>query len=175
MTCITGVSGSGKSTLVHDCLYEALKVAITAASRAPGTGAIETGTKWISDVVLVDQSPIGRTPRSNPVTYIKAFDHIREVFAATREAQAHGYNSGQLFFQHSRRTLRNLPGRRHGHGRNAVPRRRRTDLRRLQGHALQERRARNPLQGKEHLPGSADDGAGSAAASSPTFRRSQRN
>jgi excinuclease ABC subunit A len=58
--------------------------------------------KWISDIVLVDQSPIGRTPRSNPVTYIKAFDHIREVFAATRESQARGYNSGSFSF--------NIPG-----------------------------------------------------------------
>ena len=63
---------------------------------------VESGMKWISDVVLVDQSPIGRTPRSNPVTYIKAFDHIRDVFAATREAQARGYNSGSFSF--------NIPG-----------------------------------------------------------------
>ena len=63
---------------------------------------LETGSKWISDVVLVDQSPIGRTPRSNPVTYIKAFDHIRDVFASTREAQARGYNSGSFSF--------NIPG-----------------------------------------------------------------
>ena len=102
MTCITGVSGSGKSTLVHDCLYEALKCGIHGGDPATGTGTIESGLKWVSDVVLVDQSPIGRTPRSNPVTYIKAFDHIREVFAATREAQARGFNSGSFSF--------NIPG-----------------------------------------------------------------
>ncbi len=102
MTCITGVSGSGKSTLVHDCLFEAIKVALHGGEPAPGTGVIETGTKWISETVLVDQSPIGRTPRSNPVTYIKAFDHIRDVFASTREAQARGYNSGSFSF--------NIPG-----------------------------------------------------------------
>jgi excinuclease ABC subunit A len=102
MTCITGVSGSGKSTLVHDCLFEAIKIALHGGEPGPGTGALDSGTKWISEVVLVDQSPIGRTPRSNPVTYIKAFDHIRDVFASTREAQARGYNSGSFSF--------NIPG-----------------------------------------------------------------
>ena len=102
MTCITGVSGSGKSTLVHECLFEALRANLSGGDPGPGAGSIQSGMKWISDVVLVDQSPIGRTPRSNPVTYIKAFDHIREVFAATREAQSHGYNSGTFSF--------NIPG-----------------------------------------------------------------
>jgi len=102
MTCITGVSGSGKSTLVHECLFEAIKATLHGADPVSGTGVIDTGMKWISDVVLVDQSPIGRTPRSNPVTYIKAFDHIRDVFASTREAQARSYNSGSFSF--------NIPG-----------------------------------------------------------------
>src|SRR5213075_70711 len=102
MTCITGVSGSGKSTLVHECLFEAMKSALQGSDPGLGTGVIENGMKWISDTLLVDQSPIGRTPRSNPVTYIKAFDHIRDVFAATREAQARGYNSGSFSF--------NIPG-----------------------------------------------------------------
>jgi excinuclease ABC subunit A len=102
MTCITGVSGSGKSTLVHECLFEAMKAALQNTDAGLGTGVLESGQKWISDVVLVDQSPIGRTPRSNPVTYIKAFDHIRDVFAATREAQSRGYNSGSFSF--------NIPG-----------------------------------------------------------------
>jgi excinuclease ABC subunit A len=101
-TCITGVSGSGKSTLVHECLFEAIKAVLHGGDSAIGTGVIEGGMKWISEVVLVDQSPIGRTPRSNPVTYIKAFDHIRDVFAATRDAQARGYNSGSFSF--------NIPG-----------------------------------------------------------------
>jgi excinuclease ABC subunit A len=102
MTCISGVSGSGKSTLVHECLFEAIKTAQHGGDPSPGTGVLETGSRWISDVVLVDQSPIGRTPRSNPVTYIKAFDHIRDVFASTREAQARSYNSGSFSF--------NIPG-----------------------------------------------------------------
>jgi excinuclease ABC subunit A len=102
MTCITGVSGSGKSTLVHDCLYEVMKAAMNNADPEPGAGILQSGLKWIADTVLVDQSPIGRTPRSNPVTYIKAFDQIREVFAATRDAQSRGYNAGSFSF--------NIPG-----------------------------------------------------------------
>src|SRR5262249_45330613 len=82
--------------------FEAMKAALHNTDPGPGSGVVESGMKWISDVVLVDQSPIGRTPRSNPVTYIKAFDHIREVFAATRESQARGYNSGSFSF--------NIPG-----------------------------------------------------------------
>jgi excinuclease ABC subunit A len=101
MTCITGVSGSGKSTLVHECLYEVLRAAMSNAepNRRRTSGK---RMKWIADAVLVDQSPIGRTPRSNPVTYIKAFDQIREVFASTRDAQARGYNAGSFSF--------NIPG-----------------------------------------------------------------
>jgi excinuclease ABC subunit A len=102
MTCITGVSGSGKSTLVHECLFEAMRAALHASETTEGTGLIEAGPKWLSEIILVDQSPIGRTPRSNPVTYIKAFDHIRDVFASTREAQARGFNSGSFSF--------NIPG-----------------------------------------------------------------
>lgn len=101
-TCITGVSGSGKSTLVHDCLYEALKAHLTGTDPEAGSGTIEVNPKWLSDVVLVDQNPIGRTPRSNPVTYIKAFDQIRDLFASTPEAIANGYTAGTFSF--------NIPG-----------------------------------------------------------------
>ncbi len=102
MTCITGVSGSGKSTLVHDCLYEALKSHLQGTDPPPASGRVETNSKWISDVVLVDQSPIGRTPRSNPVTYIKAFDQVRDLFATSRESQSRGYTAGSFSF--------NIPG-----------------------------------------------------------------
>ena len=102
MTCVTGVSGSGKSTLVHDCLYESLRAALQGAETEAETGQVETNPKWLTDVVLVDQSPIGRTPRSNPVTYIKAFDQIRELFASTERARSQGFSPGSFSF--------NIPG-----------------------------------------------------------------
>jgi excinuclease ABC subunit A len=101
MTCITGPSGSGKSTLVHDVLYAALKARRGEAPEKANYQKME-GDQFVGDVILVDQSPIGRTPRSNPVTYIKAFDAIREVFAATREAKAQSFGAGHFSF--------NLPG-----------------------------------------------------------------
>ncbi len=102
MVCITGVSGSGKSTLVHDIIYAGLK-----KQRGEWTGRVGSfsrleGGQYIQDVVLVDQSPIGRTPRSNPVTYIKAYDAIRDLFSHTREAQAHGFDASHFSF--------NVPG-----------------------------------------------------------------
>jgi excinuclease ABC subunit A len=105
LVAITGVSGSGKSTLVHNVLYEALAAekGITAGAGPAANGFRRiTGGQFVSDVVLVDQSPIGRTPRSNPVTYIKAFDAIREVFASTPEAQKRGFSAGHFSF--------NIPG-----------------------------------------------------------------
>ncbi|HKW74969.1 MAG TPA: excinuclease ABC subunit UvrA, partial [Terriglobales bacterium] len=105
LVAITGVSGSGKSTLVHNVLYEALAAekGITAGAGPAANGFRRiTGGQFVADVVLVDQSPIGRTPRSNPVTYIKAFDSIREVFASTVEAQKRGFSAGHFSF--------NIPG-----------------------------------------------------------------
>jgi excinuclease ABC subunit A len=105
LVAVTGVSGSGKSTLVHDVLYQALAAEKGIAGN-PGQSVNGFkkvgGGQYISDVVLVDQSPIGRTPRSNPVTYIKAFDAIRDAFASTVEAQKHGYGAGHFSF--------NIPG-----------------------------------------------------------------
>ena len=105
LVAITGVSGSGKSTLVHDVLYQAL-AAEKGITSGPGPAASGfkrvTGGQYIADVALVDQAPIGRTPRSNPVTYIKAFDAIREVFASVPEAHKHGYGAGHFSF--------NIPG-----------------------------------------------------------------
>ncbi len=102
LVCITGVSGSGKSTLVHDCLYAGLKHQRGDWQGQVGQFAALEGGKYVDDIILVDQSPIGRTPRSNPVTYIKVYDLIREVFAGTREAQARGYNASHFSF--------NVPG-----------------------------------------------------------------
>src|SRR5688572_29422835 len=102
LTCVTGVSGSGKSTLVHDVLYAAIKRAKGDWDRRVGSFRGLEGLEYISDVVLVDQTPIGRTPRSNPVTYLKAFDPIRELFALTRDAKSRGLTASHFSF--------NVPG-----------------------------------------------------------------
>jgi excinuclease ABC subunit A len=102
LTCVTGVSGSGKSTFVHDVLYAALKRAKGDWDRRVGTHRKLEGAEFITDVVLVDQAPIGRTPRSNPVTYLKAFDPIRELFAATKDARSRGLTASHFSF--------NVPG-----------------------------------------------------------------
>jgi excinuclease ABC subunit A len=101
-TCVTGVSGSGKSTLVNDVLCAALLRREGRWERAVGEHDRIDGANNVDEVVLVDQSPIGRTPRSNPVTYLKAFDAIRELFAATRDAQAQGLSASDFSF--------NVPG-----------------------------------------------------------------
>jgi len=102
LTCVTGVSGSGKSTLVHDVLYAAIKRAKGDWDRRVGSHRELLGLEFITDVVLVDQTPIGRTPRSNPVTYLKAFDPIRELFALTKDAKSRGLTASHFSF--------NVPG-----------------------------------------------------------------
>jgi excinuclease ABC subunit A len=106
LVAITGVSGSGKSTLLHQVLYQALREAKKQQSMGPARGAATweslEGDQFIDEVVLVDQSPIGRTPRSNPVTYIKAFDAIRDLFSSLPEAKKRGFASGHFSF--------NIPG-----------------------------------------------------------------
>ena len=102
LTCVTGVSGSGKSTLVHDVLYAAIKRAKGDWDRKVGAHTRLEGHEYVSDVVLVDQTPIGRTPRSNPVTYLKAFDPIRELFATTKDAKSRGLTASHFSF--------NVPG-----------------------------------------------------------------
>ena len=102
LVCVTGVSGSGKSTLVHDVLYAGLKKKRGEWNSHVGFFKEIKGGENIDDVILVDQSPIGRTPRSNPVTYIKAYDAIRETFAATNGAKAKGFNASHFSF--------NVPG-----------------------------------------------------------------
>ena len=115
LTVVTGVSGSGKSTLVHDVIYKSLQAKLNTTGQAEKTEEgldnedsprmtctrVE-GASRINDVVMIDQTPIGRTPRSNPVTYIKAFDIIRNIFAGTRDAEKRGYTAGHFSF--------NVPG-----------------------------------------------------------------
>ena len=102
LVCVTGVSGSGKSTLVHDVLYAGLKKKRGEWNTHVGLFKELTGSEYIDDVMLIDQSPIGRTPRSNPVTYVKAYDAIRDVFAATQAGKTKGCNSSHFSF--------NVPG-----------------------------------------------------------------
>jgi len=102
LTCVTGVSGSGKSTLVHDVLYAAIKRAKGDWDRRVGAFRELQGLEYITDAVLVDQAPIGRTPRSNPVTYLKAFDPIRELFALTKDAKSRALTASHFSF--------NVPG-----------------------------------------------------------------
>jgi excinuclease ABC subunit A len=102
LVCVTGVSGSGKSTLVHDVVYAGIKKQRGEWQGHVGAFKELTGTQNIDDVILVDQSPIGRTPRSNPVTYIKTYDAVREVFSQTRDAQSKGLDPSHFSF--------NVPG-----------------------------------------------------------------
>ncbi len=102
LVCLTGVSGSGKSTLMHDILQEALMNKFFRLNRTVGKHKEITGMEYIDRVITIDQSPIGRTPRSNPATYTKAFDFIRELFASTPEAKMKGFKLGKFSF--------NVPG-----------------------------------------------------------------
>ena len=107
LCCVTGVSGSGKSTIVHQVLYRALMQSLGQSEGSDLSGLANlyrelSGTQYLNDVILVDQSAIGRTPRSNPVTYIKAFDAIRELFAAQPDSKRKGLSAGSFSF--------NVPG-----------------------------------------------------------------
>jgi excinuclease ABC subunit A len=96
--CVTGVSGSGKSTLVNEILLKALKRRLTQSGDKPGKHKSVLGTSFVDKVIEIDQSPIGRTPRSNPATYTGALDEIRKLYALTREAKIRGYKAGRFSF-----------------------------------------------------------------------------
>ena len=101
-TCVTGVSGSGKSTLVNEILYKSLAQKLNGANEKPGKCKQVKGIENIDKIINIDQSPIGRTPRSNPATYTGVFDEIRNIFAETNEAKLRGYGKGRFSF--------NVPG-----------------------------------------------------------------
>lgn len=98
MTCVTGVSGSGKSSLVNEILYKTLAKELNRARTIPGKHRRIEGLEQVDKVIDIDQSPIGRTPRSNPATYTGVFDLIRDLFAATADAKARGYKKGRFSF-----------------------------------------------------------------------------
>ena len=98
LTCVTGVSGSGKSSLVNEILYKALAKTLNRARTIPGVHDEIIGLEQVDKVINIDQSPIGRTPRSNPATYTGVFDLIRDLFAATADAKAKGYKKGRFSF-----------------------------------------------------------------------------
>ena len=98
MICVTGVSGSGKSTLVNEILYKSLAAALNGARSRPGQCDEVQGMEWIDKVIGIDQSPIGRTPRSNPATYTGVFGDIRTLFSNTQDAKQRGYGPGRFSF-----------------------------------------------------------------------------
>ena len=121
-------------------LYAAVKRAKGGSEKRVGAHRKLEGAEFVSDVVLVDQTPIGRTPRSNPVTYLKAFDPIREIFAATKDAKSRGLTRQPLLVQRARRPLRGVPGRGRSARRDAVSGRRVRALRSVRRHAGSSRR-----------------------------------
>ena len=146
-TCVTGVSGSGKSSLVVDTLYPAAARALNAARILAGPHDKVTGLEQLDKVIDIDQSPIGRTPRSNPATYTGAFTMIRDWFAGLPESKARGYKPGRFSLQRQGRAVRGVPGRRPDQDRDALPARRLRHLRRVPRRALQPRDARGEVQG----------------------------
>ena len=98
LTCVTGVSGSGKSSLINEILYKKLACLLNRARIKPGKHKDILGVEQLDKIINIDQSPIGRTPRSNPATYTGVFDHIRELFAMAKDAKARGYDKGRFSF-----------------------------------------------------------------------------
>ena len=98
LTVVTGVSGSGKSTLVNEILYKAMAEAVYGTPHRPGKFKALEGVELIDKIINIDQSPIGRTPRSNPATYTGVFDAIRQLYSQTSEAKVRGYKAGRFSF-----------------------------------------------------------------------------
>ncbi len=96
LTCVTGVSGSGKSTLVNEILYKSLAQKLNRAKVKPGKHKEIKGLEYLDKAIVIDQSPIGRTPRSNPATYTGVFDYIRDIYAMTPEAKMRGYKKRKI-------------------------------------------------------------------------------
>ena len=161
-TCVTGVSGSGKSSLVNEILYKRLAADLNRAKTRPGRHAGIEGEEFLDKVIDIDQSPIGRTPRSNPATYTGLFNDIRELFASTQDAKARGYGPGRFSFNVRGGRCEACSGGRPPQDRDALPPRHLCALRGLQGQAVQPGDPGSEVQGQEHPRGAGDDGGGGA-------------
>ncbi len=164
MTCVTGVSGSGKSTLINDTLFALAANEINGASHQAAPYREVEGLDLFDKVVDIDQSPIGRTPRSNPATYTGLFTPLRELYAQVPEARARGYSPGRFSFNVRGGRCEACQGRRPDQGRDALPARRVRALRRVPRQALQPRDAGHPVQGPQHPRRAGDDRRGRAEA-----------
>ena len=156
--CVTGVSGSGKSTLINDTLYHAVARHLYDSAEEPAPHDEIDGLEHFDKVISVDQSPIGRTPRSNPATYTGLFTPIRELFAQVKESRERGYGPGRFSFNVKGGRCEACQGDGADQGRDALPAGRLRAVRRLPRPALQPRDARGPLQGQEHPRRARDDG-----------------
>ena len=160
LTCVTGVSGSGKSTLVNEVLLKALAGRVGRRPVRPGAHDRIEGAASIDKVIDIDQSPIGRTPRSNPATYTGLFDHIRQLFAMTPEARARGYTPGRFSFNVKGGRCEACKGDGTHHDRDALPAGRLRPLRGLRRQALQPRDPHGALRRPDHPRGAGDERRG---------------
>ena len=161
-TCVTGVSGGGKSTLLIDTLYKAVARRLNGANEAPAPFDRIEGLEHLDKVIDIDQSPIGRTPRSNPGDLYRRLHADPRVVRRAARVKGARLRARPLLVQRQRRPLRGLPGRRRHQDRDALSAGRLRHLRRLQGQALQPRNAGSPVQGQIHRRRARHDGRGGA-------------
>ena len=157
-TCVTGVSGSGKSTFVDDILRRALFRNFYGSKEKPGEHRALKGFENLDKVIVIDQSPIGRTPRSNPATYTGMFNHIRDLFAQLAGGESARLRAGPFQFQRQGRPLRKMRGRRLDQNRDEFSAAGLCRVRSVRRKKIQSRDAGNKLQGKKYRGRSGHDG-----------------